>query len=134
MFVMTNDGGSTSDDQIKAGPILCQRAFIFDIMTRSIPIALLRGAVFRDSKVASPLCFLQTPHPSFRIDCHIHLRARANPRPSEDSGQGILGSRWEGPFPPWGVGAANELWESRPPYWATSQRLLVARRTLDAPP
>ena len=51
MFVMTNDGGSVSDDQVRAGPALCQRAFIFDTMARSIPIALLRGAIFRDSKV-----------------------------------------------------------------------------------
>jgi len=51
MFVMTNDGGPTPDDQIGAGPALCQRAFIFDVMARSIPIALLHGATFRDSKV-----------------------------------------------------------------------------------
>jgi len=53
MFVMTNDGGSIYDDQISAGPILCQRAFIFDTMARSLPIALLRGAVFRDAKVGN---------------------------------------------------------------------------------
>lgn len=51
MFVMTNDGGSVSDDQTKTAPVLCQRAFIFDVMARSIPIALLHGATFRDSKV-----------------------------------------------------------------------------------
>jgi hypothetical protein len=51
MFVMTNDGGPISDDKIRAGPALCQRAFIFDVMARSIPIALLHGATFRDSKV-----------------------------------------------------------------------------------
>ena len=52
MFVMTNDGGTVSDNQTRAAPVLCQRAFIFDVMARSIPIALLRGAIFRDSKVS----------------------------------------------------------------------------------
>ena len=52
MFVMTNDGGPISDNnQTSAGPVLCQRAFIFDVMALSIPIALLHGATFRDSKV-----------------------------------------------------------------------------------
>ena len=51
MFVMTNDGGSVSDDQTRTAPVLCQRAFIFNVMARSIPIALLHGATFRDSKV-----------------------------------------------------------------------------------
>lgn len=51
MFVMTNDGGPIPDNQISAGPTLCQRAFIFDVMARSIPIALLHGAIFRDTKV-----------------------------------------------------------------------------------
>jgi hypothetical protein len=55
MFVMTNDGGPVSDNQARVDPILCQRAFIFDIMARSIPIALLHGATFRDSKVGDPL-------------------------------------------------------------------------------
>lgn len=55
MFVMTNDGGPVSGNQARAAPALCQRAFIFDVMARSIPIALLRGAVFRDSKVESDL-------------------------------------------------------------------------------
>lgn len=54
MFVMTNDGGPLSDDKTNVGPALCQRAFIFDVMARSIPIALLHGATFRDSKVADP--------------------------------------------------------------------------------
>jgi hypothetical protein len=48
---MTNDGGPIPDNQTRAGPVLCQRAFIFDVMARSIPIALLHGATFRDSKV-----------------------------------------------------------------------------------
>ena len=60
MFVMTNDGGPLPDDQVNVGPALCQRAFIFDVMARSIPIALLHGATFRDSKVADP------PPPFFR--------------------------------------------------------------------
>lgn len=55
MFVMTNDGGPVSDNEARAAPVLCQRAFIFDIMARSIPIALLHGATFRDSKVGD-LC------------------------------------------------------------------------------
>ncbi|KAF9648472.1 P-loop containing nucleoside triphosphate hydrolase protein [Thelephora ganbajun] len=53
MFVMTNDGGPISDDEIRVGPALCQRAFIFDVMARSIPIALLHGASFRDSKIVT---------------------------------------------------------------------------------
>ena len=51
MFVMTNDGGQVPDDRARALPALCQRAFIFEVMSRSIPIALLHGATFRDSKV-----------------------------------------------------------------------------------
>lgn len=51
MFVMTNDGGPVSGDQARAAPALCQRAFIFDVMARSMPIALLHGAAFRESKV-----------------------------------------------------------------------------------
>lgn len=51
MFVMTNDGGAEFENKIRFGPALCQRAFIFDVMARSIPIALLHGATFRDSKV-----------------------------------------------------------------------------------
>lgn len=51
MFVMTNDGGAVSNNETRAAPVLCQRAFIFDVMARSIPIALLHGAVFRESKV-----------------------------------------------------------------------------------
>lgn len=51
MFVMTNDGGPVPNNPERAAPALCQRAFIFDVMARSIPIALLHGAVFRDSKV-----------------------------------------------------------------------------------
>lgn len=58
MFVMTNDGGPVSDDQARAASSLCQRAFIFEVMARSIPIALLHGANFRDSKVSnSPLSY-----------------------------------------------------------------------------
>ena len=55
MFVMTNDGGSIPKSKIRADPILCQRAFIFDVMAKSIPIALLHGAIFRDSKVDDSL-------------------------------------------------------------------------------
>jgi len=73
MFVMTNDGGPLSDDKINAGPALCQRAFIFDVMARSIPIALLHGAAFRDSKVAGFPLRPSTPLTQFRIDCHIYL-------------------------------------------------------------
>ena len=53
MFVMTNDGGPIPHNRNIASPALCQRAFIFDVMARSIPIALLHGATFRDSKVGN---------------------------------------------------------------------------------
>jgi hypothetical protein len=65
MFVMTNDGGPVSDNEVEAAPALCQRAFIFDVMGRSIPIALLHGATFRDSKVFDPPSKLQIPNPGF---------------------------------------------------------------------
>jgi hypothetical protein len=65
MFVMTNDGGPVSDNGVEAAPALCQRAFIFDVMARSISIALLHGTTFRDSKVVDPPSKLQTPDPSF---------------------------------------------------------------------
>lgn len=91
MFVMTNDGGPLPDDQVNVGPALCQRAFIFDVMARSIPIALLHGATFRDSKVADPPRFSAALTP-VRIDYHIHLRARIAPRFPRDPGQAVLGS------------------------------------------
>ena len=64
MFVMTNDGGPVSDDQASAAPALCQRAFIFEVMALSIPIALLHGATFRDSKVGNFPSICQTPDPN----------------------------------------------------------------------
>ena len=75
--------GPVSDDQARAAPALCQRAFIFDVMARSIPIALLRGAVFRDSKVGDFPSRIQALaqvsyrflHSSLNKDCSLTLGA-----------------------------------------------------------
>ena len=72
MLVMTNDGGPLSDNKTRAAPALCQRAFVFDVMARSIPIALFHGATFRDSKVDDFPRFLN-PLFKLRIDHYIHL-------------------------------------------------------------
>jgi len=54
-----------SDNQTKAAPVLCQRVFIFHVMARSIPIALLHGATFRDSKVGYFPSIPRTSCPTF---------------------------------------------------------------------
>ncbi|GJJ07983.1 hypothetical protein Clacol_002190 [Clathrus columnatus] len=57
MFIMTNDGGivdkhvSDAVQETTAKRILVQRIFFFRILYSGIPIALLKGAEYRDSKV-----------------------------------------------------------------------------------
>ena len=65
MFVMMNDGGPIPDDQTRVAPVLCQRGFIFDLMSQSIPIALLHGATFHDSKVSNSPFSFEIPYHSF---------------------------------------------------------------------
>lgn len=54
MFFMTNDGGSPSKVILETEAILTQRVSIFGMLSQGIPVVLLRGAEFRDSKV----CFV----------------------------------------------------------------------------
>ncbi|KAG5652595.1 hypothetical protein H0H81_004426 [Sphagnurus paluster] len=55
MFVMTNDGGVLDGIQprLAAERTLMQRMFIYDLLSGGLPIALLRGAEYRDSKILS---------------------------------------------------------------------------------
>jgi hypothetical protein len=53
MFVMVNDGGLLETNAgLAADCILCQRVFLFDLLCHGIPVTLLRGCEFRDSKVS----------------------------------------------------------------------------------
>ncbi|KAJ7084759.1 hypothetical protein C8R43DRAFT_1115430 [Mycena crocata] len=53
MFVLANDGGVTSQDSFHAERTLLQRMFLFQLINGGVPIALLNGAEFRDSKILS---------------------------------------------------------------------------------
>lgn len=53
MFALVNDGSSddNSIDDFAAQRLLCHRAFLYDLLTSGLALALLAGAEFRDSKV-----------------------------------------------------------------------------------
>jgi len=54
MFIMTNDGGVESTAgayAVQTAILLCQRIFLLKIHAHGIPLALLKGAEYRDSKV-----------------------------------------------------------------------------------
>jgi len=54
MFIMTNDGGVESTAgayTVQTAILLCQRIFLLKIHAHGIPLALLEGAEYRDSKV-----------------------------------------------------------------------------------
>jgi hypothetical protein len=54
MFALVNDGGSDQDsiDPFAAERLLCHRAFLCNLLTSGLALALLAGAEFRDSKVS----------------------------------------------------------------------------------
>ncbi len=54
MFVMFNDGGVLEKEPRPYTPerLLLQRLPMFQLITQGLPLALLRGAEFRDSKVS----------------------------------------------------------------------------------
>lgn len=53
MFVMVNDGGLLDEKMSNpaAEIILCQRLFLFNLVSCGISVALFKGAEYRDSKV-----------------------------------------------------------------------------------
>ncbi|KAH7929957.1 P-loop containing nucleoside triphosphate hydrolase protein [Leucogyrophana mollusca] len=57
MFVMTHDGGQLNAQALqnifKAQKVLCQRMFIFDLLSDGLAVTLLPVAEFRDSKILS---------------------------------------------------------------------------------
>jgi hypothetical protein len=60
MFVMTNDGGQLHcPETLLAERILLQRNFWFLLLTGGLSVALLRNAVYRDSKVHAILLVIQ---------------------------------------------------------------------------
>ena len=54
MFALVDDGGSDkgSIDPFAVQRLLCHRAFLCDLLTSGLALALLAGAEFRDSKVS----------------------------------------------------------------------------------
>jgi len=55
MFIMTNDGGvesTASENDVQMAILLSQRIFLLKIHAHGIPLALLKGAEYRDSKVS----------------------------------------------------------------------------------
>ncbi|KAF8505147.1 hypothetical protein JB92DRAFT_2966409 [Gautieria morchelliformis] len=54
MFIMTDDGGSAqAGERLQAETALNQRLFVYEILTSGIAVALMRGAVFKDTKIFS---------------------------------------------------------------------------------
>ncbi|KAF8069236.1 hypothetical protein FPV67DRAFT_1415532 [Lyophyllum atratum] len=55
MFVLINDGGVLDNHpkRLSTEKVLMQRIFVFDLLSRGLPIALLKGAEYRDSKILS---------------------------------------------------------------------------------
>lgn len=51
MFVMTNDGGSPGNGLYQTEATLAQRVLVFETLSQGIPVVLLRGVEFHDSKV-----------------------------------------------------------------------------------
>jgi hypothetical protein len=54
MFILTNDGGlgpAGGEIDIQTAILLSQRAFLLKVHAQGIPLALLKGAEYRDSKV-----------------------------------------------------------------------------------
>jgi hypothetical protein len=55
MFVMTNDGGLPENvNNMSTAPVFVQRAFLLELLSRGLPIVLLKGAEYRNSKVNRP--------------------------------------------------------------------------------
>ncbi|KAF8511366.1 hypothetical protein JB92DRAFT_2934736 [Gautieria morchelliformis] len=54
MFIMTDDGGSArAGERLQAKTALNQRMFVYETLTSGIAVALMRGAVFKDTKMFS---------------------------------------------------------------------------------
>jgi hypothetical protein len=50
-FMMVNDGGPSGGTALETVAVVIQRTFLFWALSQALPVVLLRGAEFRDSKV-----------------------------------------------------------------------------------
>jgi hypothetical protein len=51
MFVMLNDGGMDTSQNLASERILLQRIFLMEMLSSGLSLSLLKGAEFRSSKV-----------------------------------------------------------------------------------